>query len=76
MNSPKKRKGISTKTETEKTKQKRIVQTNDLLGKYFLEEEFKMKFGAAFRFVKQLNLNVVYNNLTDLSIKYSGTENS
>lgn len=54
MNSPHKRKGISSKAETEKTKQKRVHHKNDLLSKYFLEEDFKIKFGAAFRFVKQL----------------------
>ncbi|XP_029184830.2 prolyl 3-hydroxylase OGFOD1-like isoform X1 [Acropora millepora] len=49
MNSPHKRKGISSKAETEKTKQKRVHHKNDLLSKYFLEEDFKIKFGAAFR---------------------------
>ena len=58
-----KRKGISSNSESKKTKQKRRAWTNDLLSNYFMEEEFKVKFAKAFRFVK---LNLICTRLREL----------
>lgn len=50
-----KRKGISSNSESKKTKQKRRAWTNDLLSNYFMEEEFKVKFAKAFRSQESLS---------------------
>lgn len=51
MSSSRKRRDNSSHAESKKAKQQKNDHRNDLLSKYFLEEEFKTKFTKAFRFV-------------------------
>ena len=50
--STKKRKDCSLDSSSKSFKQQRNDSDDDLLNRYFLEEEFKAKFAKAFRFVQ------------------------